>query len=240
IALALYTAFHSQETRTVHRITLTVGPEPPATHGIIITRIGSTVLRVLAPEGAHEPAVAYLFILVKLMMIGFGVSLAGALWWVSRRLYDNEGGYVALALCCSSVPILLNSTRVNVDIIAAWGLYGMIYTAIGVAHTLYAPPKKWRPRILLLGTAFGVTAGAHFAAFAIGLVLCAAFMLHLAPGRRVASLLILATASAIALAMLWAFYGFSIVDLASALRAAEAWKISPGIALSFSAMPQTW
>src|SRR3954470_17392101 len=124
--------------------------------------------------------------------LAFGLSLAGALWWVTRRLYNDRGGYVALALFCFALPMQLYSAIASPDIIAAWGLYGLIYTAIGVAHTLYAPPRKWRPRILLLGTALGVTAGAYFAAAMVGLVLAGGFMLYLAPGRRKQSIGIVA------------------------------------------------
>src|SRR4051794_7914841 len=94
------------------------------------------------------------------------------------------------------------------EMIAAWGLYGMGYTAIGVAHTLYAPPRKWRPRIVLLGLAFGFTLCAHILAFGVGLILCAAFMLYLAPGRRVAIFGILAIASAIAFLILLILHRF--------------------------------
>src|SRR5207253_216218 len=116
--------------------------------------------------------------------LAFGLSLAGALWWVTRRLYNDLGGYVALVLFCFSLPVIRFSAVINADIVAAWGLYGVIYTAIGVAHTLYAPPRKWRPRIVLLGVALGVTAGAYFAAALIGLIFAIGFMLYLAPGRR--------------------------------------------------------
>jgi hypothetical protein len=158
--------------------------------------------------------------------LAFGLSLAGALWWVTRRLYDDEGGYVALALFCFSVPILLFSSRQNLDIIAAWGLYGLIYTAIGVAHTLYAPPRKWRPRILLLGVALGVTAGAYFAAALVGLIFAIGFMLYLAPGRRKEALGIIAIAGGIAVVFVVALYGFDLHAFTTAITSKEAWAIS--------------
>jgi hypothetical protein len=163
----------------------------------------------------------------KMYLIGlsFGLSLAGALWWVTRRLYNDEGGYVALSLFCFSIVFVDYSAMATPDIIAAWGLYGLIYTAIGVAHTLYAPPRKWRPRIVLLGTALGVTAGAYFAAALVGLVLAAAFMLYLAPARRKASLAILGIACFIALLWLFVFYGFDLHALTQALSTREAWAI---------------
>jgi hypothetical protein len=109
---------------------------------------------------------------------------------------------------------------VNAEILAAWGLFGAIYTSIGVAHTLYAPPAKWRMRIVLLGLAFGFTAGAHLTAAFVALALGAFFMLYLAPGRRLASLAILLISSTIGAALLWALYGFGTniraLDVASA------------------------
>src|SRR5690349_18772858 len=44
--------------------------------------------------------------LYRLPFLIFGLWLGGALWWVSRRLFNNEGGYVALALFCSS-PLVI-------------------------------------------------------------------------------------------------------------------------------------
>ena len=125
----------------------------------------------------------------RLPLLIFGLWLGGALWWVSRRLYNNAGGYVALGLYFSSPFVVKASSTINADILAAWGLFGIVYTAIGVAHTLYAPPRKWRPRIVLLGVALGLTAGAHLAAAVIGLLLAALTLGRLAfvydpPWRR--------------------------------------------------------
>jgi len=145
---------------------------------------------------------------LRMPFLIFGVSLAGAIWWVSRRLYDNAGGYVALSLFSFSWWTILWTSSAYAEIIAAWGLYGMIYTSIGVAHTLYASPQKWRPRIVLLGLAFGFTLCAHFLAFAVGLILCTAFMLYLAPRRRTISVVVLATACLIAMTMLLVLHGW--------------------------------
>src|SRR5207253_1523255 len=134
-----------------------------------------------------DVAVRITRLFLSLPLFIFGLWLGGALWWVSRRLYNNAGGYVALGLYCSSPFILEASSTVNADILAAWGLFGIVYTAIGVAHTLYAPPRRWRPRIVLLGVALGLTAGAHIAAAIIGLILAGFFLLYLAPGRRMAA-----------------------------------------------------
>lgn len=114
----------------------------------------------------------------------FAVWLGGGLWWVARRLFGNEGGFLALGLYCFCPEIIRASVTPNNDVLAMWGLYGILYTAIGVAHALQGPRRKWRPRILLLSTAFGLTAAAHIFAALFGLVAAALFMMYLAEYRR--------------------------------------------------------
>src|SRR4051812_21534497 len=227
IALALHSALKPHYYTTTSQARLVAGPLPPITSGVVISMLGTSFLTSLNALGIQDNAtrVAYLYPFLNVAMVGFGLSLAGALWWVTRRLYNDSGGYVALALFCFSLPMVFYSSRVSPDIIAGWGLYGLIYTAIGVAHTLYAPPRKWRPRILLLGTALGVTAGAYFAAAMVGLVLAGGFMLYLAPGRRKQSIGIVAISCVIALLWLFVFYGFDLHALLQALGAREAWAI---------------
>jgi len=178
----------------------------------------------LSALAAHWETSAYKFSiygapnrwLVRLPFVVFGVWLGAALWWVARRIFGDEGGFVAIALYCFSPAMLLASSTANSGILAAWGLFGLIFTAIGVAHTLYAPPRKWRPRIVLLGVATGLTAAGSLAAAVIGLCIGAAFMLYLAPGRRLACLAILTVSAAIGTAILFACFGFNMRDLASA------------------------
>jgi hypothetical protein len=154
--------------------------------------------------------------LVRLPFVVFGVWLGGALWWVSRRIFGDQGGYVALGLYCFSPPMLLASSTAGPAILAAWGLFGLVFTAIGVAHTLYAPAQMWRARIVLLGVAIGVTAASSVAAAIAGLVLGATFMMYLIPGRRLLALAILATSSVIGTIVLFLCFGFSMRDLAAA------------------------
>jgi len=149
-------------------------------------------------------------VLARLPFVLFGLWLGGALWWVARRLYGNEGGYVALALFCFSPPIVLFSARVRSDILVAWGVFGLIFTAIGVAHTLYAPARMWKVRILILGAALGITAAANFVAALIGLIFAVAFILYLAPGRRATGMAVLALSCTFGLFVCWAIYGFSM------------------------------
>lgn len=149
-------------------------------------------------------------LLARLPFILFGLWLGGALWWVARRLYGNEGGYVALALYCFSPAIILFSSRVRSDILVAWGVFGLIFTAIGVAHTLYAPPRMWKVRILILGAALGITAAANFVAALIALIFAVVFVLYLAPGRRLTGMAVLALSCAFGLLVCWVVYGFRL------------------------------
>ena len=177
--------------------------------------------------------------LIRLPFVVFGVWLGAALWWVARRIFGNEGGYVALGLYCFSPAMLLASATVGSGILAAWGLFGLIYTAIGVAHTLYAPPRKWRPRIVLLGLAIGLTAAASLPAAFVGLAFAAAFMLYLAPGRRAISIAILALSSLIGLFVLLLCFGFDLRDLSAAalLPNAEYFRLTSSRLMSFVAVP---
>src|SRR5438270_1161329 len=132
--------------------------------------------------------------LLRLPFMIFGVWLGGALWWVARRLFDNAGGYVALGLYCSSPAIIKISSSIGAEVILAWSILGLIYTAIGVSHTLYAPPKKWAPRIVILGLSIGFALATAWWAFTL-VLLAFAYMLYLAPGCRRKVLIVLGSAS---------------------------------------------
>ena len=139
---------------------------------------------------------------VRLPFVIFGVWLGGALWWVARRLFGNAGGYVALALYCFSPAMVMISSNVGPEIILAWSIFGLIYTAIGVAHTIYAPPRKWAPRIIILGTAIGICLSTAVWAFTV-VLLAFAFMWYLTPGRRRAAVGVLLASTTIGIAILW-------------------------------------
>lgn len=110
--------------------------------------------------------------------------LGGALWWVTRRMYGNLGGYMALALYCFSPAILKASVSPSPELIATLGIYAGLYTSIGVAHAMQGPRRKWRPRILLLSAAYALAAAAHIAALPILALAGLAFMLWVAEDRR--------------------------------------------------------
>ena len=142
--------------------------------------------------------------LLRLPFVMFGVWLGAALWWVARRLFGDEGGYIALALYCFSPAMVMASSNVGPEIVLAWSSFGLIYTAIGVAHTVYASPRKWVPRILLLGISIGICLSTALWSFTV-VLLAFAFMVYLTPGRRQAVLVVLGGASVIGLCILVLF-----------------------------------
>jgi len=142
----------------------------------------------------------------------FGVMLGGSLWYVSRRLYGNAGGYIALVLYCFSPAMIFNAADISsvAEMGAVWGAFGSVWTAIAVAHTLYAPREvvlwNWR-RILLLGLSFALAVGNQFSLVLLAL-LALLLMLWLAPVRKRAVLAIWGAACAFALVLMFASYFF--------------------------------
>jgi hypothetical protein len=154
------------------------------------------LLRKFGPASwGHGLAMPRLWFL-RLPFVIFGVWLGGALWWVARRLFDDEGGYVALALYCTSPAMIKISSNIGPEIILAWSILGLTYTAIGVAHTLYAPPRKWAPRIVILGLSIGFALATAWWSFTL-VLLAFAYMLYLSPGCRKKAALVLLSASAL-------------------------------------------
>jgi hypothetical protein len=154
-------------------------------------------------EARHE--LSYVKYLMRLPFVLFAVWLGGGLWWVSRRLFGNEGGEIALALYVLCPEVVRYATHPNNEVLALWGLYGLVYTAIGVAHALQGPRTKWKPRILLLATALGLTAAAHLLAAILGFIAGLVFLYYLAERRR----------SQVAQIMIFAALGAFVIVLAS-------------------------
>ncbi len=151
----------------------------------------------------------YILLLLRLPFLLAGCVLGGALWWVTRRLYGDYGGYTALALYCFSPAILRACVVPSPEILAAVGVYGGVYTCIGVAHAMQGPRRKWRPRIVLLTLLFGVAAASHIAALPVVAMLGIVLMLWIAEGRRSQVLPVILLACAGALLIVFACYGFS-------------------------------
>jgi hypothetical protein len=151
----------------------------------------------------------HILLLLRLPFLTAGVLLGGALWWVTRRLFGNLGGYTALALYAFSPPVLRASVVPNPEILTALGFFGGLYTCIGVAHAMQGPRRKWRPRIVLLAVCFAVVAASHIAALPVLLGLGFVLMLWIAEGRRSQVLPVLLMAGLGAFVLLFACYNFS-------------------------------
>jgi hypothetical protein len=154
-------------------------------------------------EARHE--LSFVKYLMRLPFVLFAVWLGGGLWWVARRLFGNEGGAFALGLYVLCPEVVRYATHPNNEILALWGLYGLVYTAIGVAHALQGPRTKWKPRIILLATALGLTAAAHLLAAIIGFIAGLLFLFYLAERRR----------SQVAQIMIFAALGAAVILFAS-------------------------
>jgi hypothetical protein len=158
-----------------------------------------------------------------------GLCLGLSLWYVARRLYGNAGGHIALALFAFSPGMVACSSLARPQIFAAWGAFGLIFTAIATAHTLYAPREvilwNWK-RIVLLGVSITFAVGAQWP-LAWLLVPAAAFMLWAVPHRRAAALLILFAAAAVSLVLLDVCYLGKVSALARGLTHAGWLGFSP-------------
>jgi hypothetical protein len=151
----------------------------------------------------------HVLLLLRLPFLLAGCMLGAGLWWVTRRLYGNLGGYTALALYCFSPAVLRACVAPNAEVLAALGVYGGVYTCIGVAHAMQGPRRKWRPRIVLLTAAFGLAAASHIAALPVVALLGLVSMIWIAEGRRSQALPVVLAAVVGALLLVFACYGFS-------------------------------
>ncbi len=137
-----------------------------------------------------------------------GLCLGISLWYVARRLYGTAAGHIVLALFAFSPGMVACSSLAGPQIFAAWGAFGLIFTAIATAHTLYAPREvilwNWK-RIALLGISVTFAIGAQWP-LAWLLIPAAAFMLWAVPHRRFAALLILFSATVVSFVLLDACY----------------------------------
>jgi hypothetical protein len=157
-------------------------------------------------EARHE--LSFVKYLMRLPFVAFALWAGGGLWWVARRLFGNEGGAIALGLYVLSPEVVRYATHPNNEVLALWGLYGLVYTAIGVAHALQGPRTKWKPRIVLLATALGLTAAAHVLAAMVGFIAGLAFLFYLAERRRSYVMQIMIYAALGAMVILFASFGF--------------------------------
>ena len=188
----------------------------------LVPLLAGIVVRLSGAESRILYLRDYRFV-IRLPFMLAGLLLGASLWYVARRLYGNIGGYIALGLYAFSRVMVDGSSQVGPEIVAAWGGFGLIFTAIAVAHTLYAPREvvlwNWR-RIVLLGLSIAICIGAQFSLWIL-LVPALAFMLWVGHVRPGAALAIFAAACATGLLLLWALYSFRSTALAAALRNAD-------------------
>jgi Dolichyl-phosphate-mannose-protein mannosyltransferase len=139
-----------------------------------------------------------------------GLLLGASVWYVARRMFGNQGGYLALGIYCFSPGIIAHSSLAGPEILGAWGAFGIIFTAIATAHTLYAPREvilwNWK-RIVLLGVSIALAVGSQWVLVWL-LIPAAAFMLWAVPHRRSAAMAILGAATVIATILIAITYGF--------------------------------
>ena len=181
----------------------------------------------------------YTLLLLRLPFLAAGCLLGAGLWWVTRRLYGNLGGYTALALYCFSPAVLRACVAPNADVLAALGIYGGVYTCIGVAHAMQGPQRKGRPRIVLLMAAFGLAAASHIAALPVVALFGLIAMLWVAEGIRSKMLPVVLMAMAGALVFVFACYGFSPDAFSYLFRSAAGllWVSLDPAQRFFSALP---
>jgi hypothetical protein len=200
-------------------------------------RVVQTGGELSAWELRHQ--LTHILLLLRLPFLAAGCLLGGGLWWVTRRLYGNLGGYTALALYCFSPAVLRACVAPNPELLAALGVYGGVYTCIGVAHAMQGPRRKWRPRILLLMAAFTLAATAHVAALPVVALLGLALMLWVAEGHRSQVLPVVLIAVAGAFFALFACYGFSLDAFSYVFQSAAGllWVSFDPARRLFSALP---
>ncbi len=183
--------------------------------GLLLLFLAQGVWIVLHQAPPDGDALMRLFLLLPLAA---GCLLGGALWWVTRRLYGNRGGYTALALYCFSPAVLQAGTGFSPEVLTTLGIYGGVYTCIGVAHAMQGPRRKWLPRVLLLTAAFASVAMAHLDALPLVALLGLGLMLWVAEGRRRLVLPVVVIAVAGALGVVCATGGWWRLNLIGQYR----------------------
>jgi hypothetical protein len=188
--------------------------------------LASTAPLLIWPHDLSAAA-AYWRWLPRLPFLACGLFLGASLWYVARRLCGNTGGLVALTLYCFS-PAMIQASAVwhtEPDIAAAWGAFGTIFTAIAVAHTLYAPREvvlwNWR-RIVLLGISLAIAVGSQFSMVVL-VPMALAFLLYVAPVRKQAGAVIWVAACVVGFVLFFGFYFFHTHAFAESMKSASFW-----------------
>ncbi len=179
------------------------------------------------PHDLNAESAAYWRWLPRLPFLACGVFLGASLWYVARRLCGNTGGFVALTFYCFSPSLIQASAawHTEPEILAAWGAFGAIFTAIAVAHTLYAPREvvlwNWR-RIVLLGISLAIAIGSQFSLIVL-VPMALGFLLYVAPVRQRAGLVIWVAACVVGFVLFFATYFFHVHTFGESMRYAMFW-----------------
>lgn len=165
----------------------------------------------------------------RLPFIIIGVLLGASLWYVTRRLFGNAGGFLAAGMFAFTPALLQDAATVQGPIVAAWATFGIVFTSIAVAHTLYAPREvvvwNWK-RILLLGISIALAVAVRPVLLVVAAV-SLLFMLYLVPQRRRESLIIFAVACTTAGLLLFAVFGTHIAAVTTAFTSFRAGEFVP-------------
>jgi len=139
----------------------------------------------------------------RLIFVMAAALLGLSLCFVTRKFFGRRAGLRSFALYVSS-PMLVSAMVARPMALAAWGAYGVIFTAIATAHTLYAPREvilwNWK-RILLLAFSITLAVGA-MPMLAILLIPAYGFLLWAAPHRKRAATAIMGCGVGIAAILL--------------------------------------
>jgi len=197
-------------------------------HSPLIPVLAGVPARIIDAQGNFSSLSKYRF-LIRLPFLVAGLLLGASLWYVARRLYGNFGGYVALGLYCFSPMAITRSSQVQPDIVGAWGAFGLVFTGIAAAHTIYAPRAvvlwNWK-RILLMGISIALCVGSQWSLWLV-LLPTLVFMLWVGHVRPMAAFAIFAAACAVGLSLLWSVFSFRPPVFADALQNANWIEFSP-------------
>lgn len=195
-------------------------------HSPLLYLVSSAPLLVWPRVLNADPA-PYWRWLPRIPFLACGLLLGASLWYVARRLCGNVGGFIALTFYGFSPSFIQSAAAWHVEphIVAAWGAFGAIFTAIAVAHTLYAPREvvlwNWR-RIALLGVALAIAIGSQFSMIIL-IPMVLAFLLYVAPVRRRAGIVIWVTACVAGFLLFLGMYFFHLHVFRESMRHAAFW-----------------
>lgn len=199
-------------------------------HSPLIPSLAGIPARIIDSQGNFFRLSQYRFF-IRLPFLMAGLLLGASLWYVARRLYGNFGGYIALGLYCFSPSVITRSSQVQPDIVGAWGAFGLVFTAIAAAHTLYAPRDvifwNWK-RFVLMGVSIALCVGSQWSLWLV-LVPALIFMLWVGHVRPGAALGIFAAGCVVGAVLLFGAASFRPAAFGEMLRDANWVELSPAM-----------